>query len=97
MNAKEKAVIRKWLDEIEHYEKMRKDLWKELGLLYVNRGGGEKPTWSLLLHYEYLQTSADELTRNTAKTIWTLYHEANAHIDARMELGKALANVGFAG
>ena len=93
MTAKEKNILKTWLNEIDAYESQKRELWKELGEMYVTRGGGDKPTCSILAHFDYLQTSCDSMTRNRAKVIWTHYHEASAQIDARMKLGQAFADV----
>lgn len=93
MTKKEQTIVNAWMAEINVYEQQQRDLWRELGELYVARGGGEKPTCSLLAHYDYLQTSADRKTRDKAKIIWTLYHEAGAQIEARTKLGQALADI----
>ena len=93
MTKKEQTVIDSWLAEIDLYEQDQRNLWKELGELYVSRGGGSTPTCSLLAHFDYLQASQDRATRDRAKIIWTLYHEAGAQREARMKLGQALANL----
>jgi hypothetical protein len=91
MTKKEKAIIDGWLAEIKLYEQAMRDCWKELGALFVSRGGGDAPTISFLTHFDYLQTSEDRATRDKAKIIWTSYYEAEAQIKARRQLAQALS------
>ena len=92
MTKKEKAIIDSWIDEISLFEQDKRDCWKELGAMFVSRGGGDTPTFSILEHFDYLQTSEDRNTRNSAKIIWTKYHKAEAQIEARQQLAQSLAN-----
>ena len=94
MTVKERRAYQEWMADIENYEKVKSDLWKKLGEMYVIRGGGERPTCSLSWHYEYLLTCDDDLTRRRATAIWTRYHEVSKHIDARHDLAQAFANIG---
>ena len=93
MTKKEHALLQSWLNDISALEAQQKELWADLGDMYVTRGGGDRPTCSLLAHYNYLLTCDDERARNRATNIWTRYHAISAQIDDRMQLGQALANI----
>jgi len=94
MTKKEKVAVGGWMAEISLFEQDMRDFRKELGEMFISRGGDNAPTISMLEHFDYLQTHEDRSTRNSAKIIWIKYHEAKAQIDSRQKLGQLLADIG---